>query len=147
MARFLQHLHMDMGFCLTRKKDAWEKPFHSWDDDDVIMVVVVADTYQTLPGPDAGRSARCSTLRTTPQEGSVYYHLLHRWISWNWEIKYLVHGHLACEDQGWILKAPEDRPGLTTQELPWRGSQAGFLLLEEITHCLCVLNAICLDFL
>lgn len=69
---------MDMGFCLTRKKDAWEKPFPFRDDDDVIMVAVVADTYQTLPEPDAGRSARCFTLTATPQEGSAYYHLLRR---------------------------------------------------------------------
>ena len=62
-ARFLQHLHTDVGFCLTRKKDAWEKPFPFRDDDDVIMVVVAADTYQTLPEPDAGRSARCFTLK------------------------------------------------------------------------------------
>lgn len=69
---------MDTGFCLTRKKDAWEKPFHFRDDDDVIMVVMVADTYPTLPEPAAGRSAWGFTLIATPQEGSAYYRLLHR---------------------------------------------------------------------
>ena len=58
------------GFVLTRKKDAWEKPFHFRDDDDVIMVLVVADTYQTLPEPDAGRSAPETHLR----RGRIYTH-------------------------------------------------------------------------
>lgn len=39
------------------------------------------------------------------------------------EIKYLVQGHPAWKAQGWSLKAPEARPLITTQQLPFGAAE------------------------
>lgn len=127
-ARLLRHFRMDMEFCLTREKDVWEKHFHFRDGDDVMVmmvVVVAADTYQTLP-----QSPMFAAARGPSPWYQLHEKVLLITISVTWmrqlrlrEIRYLVQGHPAWKAQGWRLKAPEARPLLTTQQLPFGAAE------------------------